>query len=308
MKLISENLHIISKSIKEAILNKDEIFIKNLLEKQIKTNPDWIDLNIGPAKRNFEGTMNWLTNILTGLSDISISFDSTNAKEIEDGLKIVKNPQNCIINSASADNERLEIMTDLAVKYNTYLIALTLNNEIGIPKESDGRLELAFSIIEKTQEKGIDNSKILFDPLILPVGVDQTQAGQALDTIRMFKESFDTPVLTTIGLSNISNGTPKELRPLINQIFFVMASACGLDTAIVDSFDSELLRLNQLLDNQTPEKDGDELILNLYQAMQNFEDIEDISYDKNNKQEVKIYKTAEILLNKKIYSHSYLEI
>lgn len=308
MKLISENLHIISKSIKEAILNKDKVFIKNLLERQLKTNPDWIDLNIGPAKRNFEGTMNWLTNILTNMSDISISFDSTNAKEIKDGLKLVKNPENCIINSASADNERLEIMTDLAAKYNTYLIALTLNNEIGIPKEADGRLELAFSVIEKTQEKGIDNSKILFDPLILPVGVDQTQAGQALDTIRMFKESFDPPVLTTIGLSNVSNGTPKELRPLINEVFFVMAAGCGLDTAIVDSFDDELIRLNNLLDAQTPQKSGDDLILRLYQAMQNFEDIEDISYDKNNSDEVKIYKTAEILLNKKIYSHSYLEI
>ena len=173
---------------------------------------------------------------------------------------------------------------------------------------ADSRLELAFQIIETTSEKGIDNSKLILDPLVLPLVVDQSQASQALDAIRMFKESFDPPVLTTIGLSNVSNGCPKELRPLINQTFLILGAGCGLDTAIVDSFDAELIRINKLLDSRIIEKDHDELILSLFDLMQNFGELEDLKYNKDNKNENNLYKTAEILLNKKIYSNSYLEI
>ena len=308
MKLISENIHIISKDIKQAVLDKNEDFIRNLLAKQIKTNPDWIDLNVGPAKKSFAGTMEWLVNIVNSMTDIPISLDSTNAGEILSGLKLVKNPEKCIINSTSADLERLEPLSEIAAEFNSYLIALTLNNEIGIPKMADSRLELAFQMLETTAEKGIDNSKLILDPLVLPLAVDQSQASQALDAIRMFKESFDPPVLTTIGLSNVSNGCPKELRPLINQTFLILGAGCGLDTAIVDSFDSELIRINKLLDSRTVEKDYDKFILSLFDLMQNFGELEDLKYNKDNQYETKLYKTAEILLDKKIYSNSYLEI
>lgn len=308
MKLISENLHIISKSIKEAVLNRDEKFIKDLLSKQIATNPDWIDLNIGPAKGGFSGTMEWLVNLVNNITEIPISFDSTNIIEIENGLKLLQNTNNCIINSTSADEEKLEKITNLVCEYGCNLIALTMNSEIGIPKEADGRLELAFNINSVTESKGIENEKIYFDPLILPICVDQRQSVEALNTIRMLKESFEPTVNTTIGLSNVSNGCPKELRPLINRVFMVLAMGCGLDSAIVDSFDTELLRINKMIETQIPEKDYDNTYLSIYNMMQNFDDIESIEYDKQNKQQISIYKTAEIILNKKVYTNSYLEI
>jgi len=140
------------------------------------------------------------------------------------------------------------------------------------------------------------------------VCVDQTQAAEALNTIRMLKESFDPQVMTTIGLSNVSNGCPKELRPLINRVFMVLAMGCGLDSAIVDSFDSELLRINHVIEKQTAQNSYDKLYLNLYDMMQAFDDTDSIEYDKTDIEQVKIFKTAEILLNKKVYTNSYLEI
>lgn len=308
MKLISENLHIISKSTKEAVLNRDESFIKNLLKKQIETNPDWIDLNIGPARGAFAATMKWLVDIAQEMTDIPLSLDSTNASEIETGLALANDSNNWIINSTSADAERLDKVTDLAAKYGCNLIALTMNSELGIPKESDKRLELAFEISAVTEEKGIENGKIYFDPLILPVCVDQTQALEALNTIRMLKESFDPEVMTTIGLSNVSNGCPKDLRPLVNRVFMVLAAGCGLDTAIVDSFDSELLRINRLIENKNPEESYDKFYLDVYNMMQSFEDTDSLEYDISDIEQVKIFKTVEILLNKKVYTNSYLEI
>ena len=308
MKLISENLHIISKSTKEAVLNKDELYIRKLLKRQIETNPDWIDLNIGPAKGAFAGTMKWLVDIAQSMTDIPLSLDSTNADEIEVGLSLAKSSANWLINSTNADEQRLDRVTDIVSQYNCNLIALTMNSELGIPKESDKRLELAFEITSMTEAKGIPNEKLYFDPLILPVCVDQTQSTEALNTLRMLKESFDPQVMTTIGLSNVSNGCPKELRPLINRVFMVMAMGCGLDSAIVDSFDSELLRVNKIIETQKIETSYDRLYLDIYNMMQNFDELDSVNYDKSDVEQVKIFKTAEILLNKKVYSNSYLDI
>ncbi len=306
MKIIAENIHIISKTTKEAILNRDKFFIKNIVEKINEKKPDFIDLNVGPARGKFSGSIEWLSNICQEInSDLDISFDSTNIEEIESGLKIIKRKENSLINSTNADIERLEKYTDLACKYKTNIVGLTLNKEIGIPKESGQRLELALSIYEKCSEKGIENNKIYFDPLILPIMVEQSQAKEALDTIRMLKESFDPPVNITIGLSNISNGAPLNLRPLINRVFLILALGCGLNSAIIDIFDDELLRLIKVIETEKIEKEKDKLYIKIYNMMKNYEEIDDIQYDKNNKEESDIIKTVKILLNKNIYSHSY---
>lgn len=303
MILIGENIHIISKSVREALENRDESFVKEFIRTQ--ENMDYIDLNVGPAKGSMSGVLPWLTAQAEGLN---ISFDTTNTEEMRAGLEAYTNNAPAFINSTSKDEPRLEKMTDLAAEFDCNLIALTLSKDTGIPKTSDGRLEIAFEIYEKCMEKGIDSSKIYFDPLILPVSVEQSQAMEAVNTIQMIKESFDPPVKTVIGLSNISNGSPKELRPLINRVFAVLAFGAGLDAAIIDAKDLELVRILRMLENNKPESTTDELYINLSNMIKDFSDIENISYDKNNEEQSVIIKTVNILTGKKIYSHSFTQI
>ncbi len=305
MKIIGENIHIISKKTREAIDNKDEKYIIELAQKQLK-NVDWIDLNIGPARYK-EGTMKWLLEVLEPVCDKPFSFDTTNFSEMRSALENVKKPSECIINSTNADDERLEKLTSLAAEFDSYLIGLTLS-EGGIPKTADERYELASKIVETALEKGVSSDKIIIDPLVLPIGVAQEQALEAFDTIRMTREAFDPPVLSVVGLSNISNGSPKEIRPLINQVFAVLAMGCGLTSAIADGCDEELIKFNKIISTSTTKTPSDKLILDLYEMMQNYSELDEIEYEKKDESSVKIYKTAQILLNKKIYSHSYLEI
>jgi len=307
MRFIGENIHIISKKTRIAIEERNKEFIQDLAKRQSAANMDWIDLNIGPARRGSEGVMQWLTSTILDVTDATFSFDTSNISEMEQGFKSVSNPQDCIVNSASGDPERLENMMGLAAKYNSNIITLTMSNETGIPKDPDGRLEIASIIVDKAAELGVDNTKILLDPLVLPVGVDQSQAMEALNSIRVFKESFDPQVLTTIGLSNVSNGSPKENRPLINRVFAVMASGCGLDTAIIDAFNTELIRVINIAETGKPEKESDNLYINIYNMMQEFGELEDVSYNKENPEEEAIYRTAKILMNKNIYAHNYLD-
>lgn len=296
--------------VQAALIDRDEEFVLNLIKKQAQklSSSDYIDLNVGPAKNTLEGILPWLCDLVETNTDLKISFDSTNSDEIKRGLEKSKNPQNCLINSTSADEVRLEKATNLASEFGSGLIALTMNKELGIPKFADDRLNLAFEIYEKYTEKGLENEKIFFDPLILPVSVDQSQAQEALNTIMMIKESFDPPVMTTVGLSNISNGSPNEMRPLINRVFATLAHGAGLDSAIIDSFDSELICTLKVLETQKSSNKVEELYIDLSSMIKDFGQLEDINYDKSDPEQVKIIKTARVLLNKEVYTHSYAQI
>ena len=303
---IGENIHIISKTVQGALLERNEEFVLDLIKKQI--NMDYIDLNVGPAKNNLEGILPWLCELVESNTDLRISFDTTNSEEMKRGLAKSKKPQDCLLNSTSADEVRLEKVTDLACEFGSNIIALTLNKEIGIPKSADDRLALAFEIYEKCAEKGIENQKIFFDPLILPVSVDQSQVQEAINTIQMIKQSFDPQVMTTVGLSNISNGSPREMRPLINRVFATLAFGAGLDSAIIDAFDIELINTIKVLESNSPKNSTEELYINLSNMIKNFSELEEIDHDKSDEEQVKIIKTARILLNKEIYTHSFAQI
>ena len=304
MILIGENIHVISKVVREALVRRDENFVLDLIKAQNKM--DYIDLNVGPAKSDLLGVLPWLAKIIQGNSGCGISFDTTNSEEMKKGLEAFDGKT--FINSISLDDERIEKIGGLAVEYDSNLIALTLSKENGIPKTSDGRLEIAFDIYEKCLEKGIDNEKLFFDPLILPICVDQSQGIEAINTIKMIKESFDPPVKTVIGLSNISNGCPKDLRPLINRVYASLAFGAGLDAAIVDAKDDELIRILKMLDMNSPSSQLDKLYVNLSNMISNFDEIDDVEFDKDDVEQLKVIKTARILLNNEIYSHSFTQI
>lgn len=302
MILIGENVHIISKSVRSALESRDEIFINNLIE--IQKNMDYVDLNIGPARGELSGVFEWLVPLVEN-AGLKISFDTTNSDEMLSGLTGVKNSNDCFINSTSLDMPKFEVLTNMAVNYGSNLVALTMSKDTGIPKTSDGRLEIAFEIYEKCIEKGIDTEKIFFDPLVLPVCADQPQALESLNTIRMIKESFDPPVKTIIGLSNISNGCLNDLRPLINRVYAVLAYGAGLDAVIMDAKDTELVRIFRMLESNKPQVEVDKLYLTLAKMSSEFSDFKKIDYDVDNKEQASIVKAVEILTGQKIYSHSF---
>ncbi len=303
MILIGENIHIISPKIREALLARDEEVVLSVLDKQ--KNMDFADLNAGPAKGDLKGVIPWLCGIVEEKSSLGISIDTTNVDEMAAGLCKIKNAERAFINSTSNDEVRFEKMTDMALEFGSNLIELTLCKERGIPKTADGRLEIAFEMYENSIAKGVNSDKIFFDPLVLPIGVEQSQGIEVLGTIKMIKESFDPPVKTVIGLSNISNGSPAELRPLLNRVFGVLAYGAGLDAVIMDAGDEELVRIFKMLEKNTPEKNTDNLYLTLSKNMAEFPDFIAPEYDSGDDEQAKIIKAAEIIFNRKIYSHSF---
>lgn len=236
MIVIGELINGMYKDVRKAIANKEADVIQHLAEDQVKAGARALDVNTGPYSKNPKEDMKWLVESIQKVTDVSLSIDSTKFDVIEEGLKLAKN--RAIINSTNADDEKMSKIFELAKKYNAQVIGLTMDKS-GVPNTKEKRLGLAATIVAKAMECGINTDDLYLDPIVLPVNVAQTQGLEVLESIREFRLLCDPPPQTTVGLSNVSQGT--NVRSLINRTFLTMAIANGLTSAILDPLDKNLM-------------------------------------------------------------------
>jgi 5-methyltetrahydrofolate corrinoid/iron sulfur protein methyltransferase len=236
MYIIGELINGMYKNIGRAIKEKDKATIQKCALEQIKAGADALDVNCGPASRDPVSDIRWLIESIQEVTDKPLSLDSSKPAVIESGLKVAKG--RAIINSTTADPEKLSILVPLAKKYNAKLIGLTISAK-GIPQNKDQRLELAAMIVATSSDAGFSIEDLYLDPIVMPVNVAQAQMREILEAIREFKIISDPAPKSIVGLSNVSQGTC--VRSLVNRTFLTMAAAFGLDAAILDPLDRELM-------------------------------------------------------------------
>ncbi len=236
MIVIGELINGMYKDVGKAITNKETDVIEHLAIEQVRAGADILDVNTGPYSKNPKDDMKWLIETIQKVTNVGLSIDSTKADVIEEGLKLAS--RRVIINSTSADDEKMDRIFGLAKRYNTQVIALTMDKS-GVPNNKEKRLELAVKIVAKAMDSGINTEDLFLDPIILPVNVAQTQGKDVLESIREFSSLSDPAPNTVVGLSNVSQGT--KTRSLINRTFLVMAISSGLTSAILDPLDKELM-------------------------------------------------------------------
>jgi 5-methyltetrahydrofolate corrinoid/iron sulfur protein methyltransferase len=236
MIIIGELINGMYKNIGEAIKGMDKKTIQDVAVKQMESGANMLDVNTGPASAEPKSAIKWMVEAIQEVVDAPLVLDSTKADVIEEGLKAAK--RKAMINSANADDEKLNTLIPMAKKYNASLIGLTMDKK-GIPRDRNQRSELALKIVSACMEQGLPLEDLYIDPVVLPVNVAQPQGIEVLESIKEFKLLCDPAPKTVVGLSNISQGTKN--RSLINRTFLVMASGFGLSAAIVDPLDRELM-------------------------------------------------------------------
>ncbi|MGQ9553095.1 MAG: dihydropteroate synthase [Anaerolineae bacterium] len=304
---IGENIQILNKRVRDAIDNRQPGYLQQLAKAQVAQGAHRLDLNTGPRKKDGTEAMPWLIETVHAVAPVPLSLDTINAAALEAGLrKCQELGLAAMINSTSADPDRLEAVMPLAAKYDADVIALTMGKNL--PNTADERVELAISVImPKAVELGIPPERIYFDPLVLTVNGCQPQAPETLNAIRFLKVVSDPAPNTIVGLSNISNSVPNENRSLINRTFLVMLMGAGLDAAILDPLDkaqNEVIRIIEEGDAGTP---VGELLLKIHQASAAGESIDESAVDMGDPEQVVIWRTVQILENRIIYAHSYLQ-
>ncbi len=238
MIIIGERINGMFKDIGEALKNKDPKALQHWALKQEEGGAHFLDVNSGPAipKEERPQAYEWMVNVIQEVSNLPLCLDSTNYDAIEAGLKLLKRPG--MINSVPAERDKIERVFPMAVQYNAAVIGLTMD-KVGIPKNSENRIAFAMELVAAADEYGLPMEDLYIDPLILPCNVAQDHAPEVLEAIRMVKTLSNPAPKTVLGLSNVSQKAPD--RPLINRTYMAMAIACGLDAAIVDANDDDLI-------------------------------------------------------------------
>jgi 5-methyltetrahydrofolate corrinoid/iron sulfur protein methyltransferase len=232
MILIGESIHIISKAVSEAVRNRDAAAIQTLAMQQAGAGADYLDLNLGPARKDPEAVGSWLVNTVQEVTGLPISLDTMNPAAMEAGLALCK--KRPILNSASGKAESKELMMPLAVKYKAQAI-ISVITDLGCPPDVDARAESIMETAAYANGLGISNEDIFVDPIILPVSADRSRYGGA-------KIGILTDCRAWIGslLSRLQRRRPpaRHTQPL-------PYLGCGLFSAIADVLDPELVRLRR---------------------------------------------------------------
>ena len=238
MIAVAERINGMFKDVRRAIQKKDAAVVADLAQRQTEQGAKYLDINVGTAAADQQAAMRWLVEVVQSACKTPIALDSQKLPVIQAGLEVCDG-RPVLINSVSGDMEKLDVYMPMAVQHNASLVALTLNVD-GVPQNIEQRVEIAMTIVAKAMEHGLDPTRVFIDPIILPVTVDQKQPLYICEVIKQIKTVLCDPAPSTIvGLSNISQGTSQ--RPLINRTCLVMLQAYGLDAAIIDVLDTDIM-------------------------------------------------------------------
>ena len=301
MILFGESLNVIStiigKEFKEADpAKRNPEPIQKEVVKQKELGMDYIDINLGPAKKFGTELMPWVVNVVQeAVPGMPLLLDSSNIDAIEAGLKVCKPAdQPHIVNSIMARPERYEKMVPMAAQYEADFVALMWGPD-GLPRDENERAALAVELLYFANEAGIPNEKIWVDGIVTPVNIQQQQL-MSLMNFQMMIEDIAPGAKSTCGLSNISNGPPEHLRGILNQTYMVMLEKYGMKSVIADPLDKQ----------QTSIAKGERQdIVDLIYGMMDGDTPDIASLDKEMQDYAKTYR---VIMGETLYSDSWLDI
>jgi len=301
MILFGESLNVISRVIGKEFKEMDPAKrnpepIQEEVVRQKELGMDYIDINLGPAKKNGVELMPWVVNVVQeAVPGMPLLLDSSNIAAIEAGLKVCKPAdQPHIVNSIMARAERYESMVPMTAQYDADFVALMWGPE-GLPRDENERAALAVELLYFANEAGIPNEKIWVDGIVTPVNIQQQQCMSLLN-FQMMLEDIAPGAKSTCGLSNISNGPPEHLRPILNSTYMCMLWKYGMKSVIADPLDKR-----QTAIAKGERSDITDLIWGLM-------DGNDPGAASVEGELLDYYKTYKVIMGETLYSDSWLEI
>jgi len=236
MYVIGERINGMFVNVKEAIRNREAKVIQDLALAQVAAGASALDVNVGPAVSDAKGAMLWLVETIRAVTDAPLALDTAKWEVMAAVAPQV--PGEVVLNSSKADPEIAAQYAGLAVERGGSLIGLTIDAD-GVPGNAEKRVELGAQLIAIAMESGLAMDKLFIDPIILPVNVAPKTPSHCLTAISQIRAFSDPPPHLLLGLSNVSQRCKN--RNLINRTYLAMAISHGLDAAIMDPLDRELM-------------------------------------------------------------------
>ena len=294
VKAIAESINIMGTRSGSAMKERNQGPIQEMVKEETAAGATYLDLNIGPARKDGTELMPWIVETAQAAVDTPLCLDSTNSDAMAAGFKVVNNKSAAIMNSISAQPERMEALIPVAAEAGCNVIALLWGPD-GMPRDSAERAAMSVDLMMALNEAGIPNEKILFDPIATPItlGADQIAAG--LEFMMMLPDIAPGSG-STIGLSNVSNGVADHLRKYLDRTYLIMLMKYGMSTAIVNCYDDELMAICR---GERQE------IVDMVHGMMDGNDPDPSTLEGTALEHYKTYKT---LSGQTVFSESWLEL
>lgn len=236
MIIIGEKINGAIPVVAEAIKNRDAEFIKARVTDQIKAGADYLDVCAGTTPEEEYDALCWLIDTVQEVSTKPICIDSPNPHMLVKVFPKLKEPG--LINSISLEGDKCDVLLPLLKENPQWGVVALCCDQSGIANEADKKVKIAFELIEKAAECGIDPSRMHIDPLVLALSAVNDSALNFFEAIRQIKKKYPT-VKVTAALSNISYGLP--VRKLVNMNFLTLAMEAGLDSIIADPLNRDVI-------------------------------------------------------------------
>ncbi len=238
---IAESINIMGKRSGTAMKERNPAPVQEMAKEESAAGASYLDLNIGPARKDGIELMPWVVQTVEAASSVPLCLDTTNTDAMAAGFKVVKNREAAIMNSISAQPERMQKLIPVAAEAGCNVIALLWGPD-GMPRDSNERAAMAVDLMMALAEAGIPNEKMLFDPIGTPITLGADQIASGLEFMSMLQE-IAPGAGSTVGLSNVSNGVAEHLRKYLDRTYLIMLMKYGISTAIVNSYDAELMAI-----------------------------------------------------------------
>jgi 5-methyltetrahydrofolate--homocysteine methyltransferase len=235
--IIGELINSSRKAVGPAVDNRDAAFIQDLARKQVEAGATYVDVNAGTHVHDEAECLTWLAEVVQDAVDAPLCLDSPNPDAIKAAIKVCK--KQVLINSISAEKDRFDRILPLVTEYNARVVGLCMD-DTGMPETAEDRIRVADFLVENMTKAGVKVEDMFLDPLVKPISVNISFGNEVLDAMRAIHTKYPG-IHTTCGLSNVSFGLPN--RKLLNQAFFVMCVANGMDGVIMDPLDPTIMDL-----------------------------------------------------------------
>lgn len=235
MIIIGEKLNGSIPSVAKAIAEKDADLIRERARMQAEAGATFLDVCASVEEAVEVETLKWMIDLVQEVTDTPICVDSPSARSCVAAIPFCKRPG--LINSVSLEGDKIDTIFPVIADTDWECVALLCDND-GIPDSVERRMKIFFGIMEKAKQYGIAPSRLHIDPLVVTLGTDQTALTVFADCCRRIKYEYPEIHITS-GLSNISFGLP--VRKNINQAFMVLAMNAGMDSAIVDPTNKNMI-------------------------------------------------------------------
>jgi len=294
VQAIAESINIMGKRSGTAMKERNPGPIQEMAKEEAAAGASYLDLNIGPARKDGTELMPWVVETVEAVTPVPLCLDTTNTAAMAAGFAALKNKQAAIMNSISAQPERMEKLIPVAAEAGCNVIALLWGPD-GMPRDSNERAAMAVDLMMALAEAGIPNEKMLFDPIGTPITLGADQINSGLEFMSMLQE-IAPGAGSTVGLSNVSNGVAEHLRKYLDRTYLIMLMKYGITTAIVNSYDAELMAIC---------KGERQELVEMVHGMMDGTDPDPAALSGT---AIEHYKTYKVLSGQNVFSESWLEL